>query len=125
MEMTTIYLLDRHGNAFKASTWHKKTTDNWGMLKVGEVVFPRDEHTNCVYNRKWSVLKICGYKEHCTDWTGFIYICTDIYGYKIVNEMEKEWVGGITERTWGEELGEQSEGKVQQGCKIINLLKIK
>jgi hypothetical protein len=27
------------------------------MLRVGEIVFPREEHTNWLSNTKWSVLK--------------------------------------------------------------------
>lgn len=30
---------------------------NWGMLGAGEIISPRKEHTNLLFNTKWSALK--------------------------------------------------------------------
>jgi hypothetical protein len=42
----------------------KRTIGNWRMLRLGEIVLPRQHHTKWLSNTKWSVLK----NVHYTYW---------------------------------------------------------
>lgn len=35
----------------------QRTTGKCGILDAGEIVFPREDHTKCLANPKWPVLK--------------------------------------------------------------------
>lgn len=47
----------------------QRTTDNWRMLRIGEIIFAEGEHSA---NVKWSGLKHAD-EWHYTDWAGYIW----------------------------------------------------
>jgi hypothetical protein len=73
----TLSWLSKHARRMPAGfSPTQRPTGKSGILRaVGESVFPRGEHTNCLCNTKWSALKTYAYTSNIIQTEQIVFVC--------------------------------------------------